>query len=93
MIRFSSEYGFQSFASFEILGPMSEPGDWNVNSVFLDHRQRHPGGNEELKRQIDMHMELPTEQQLETEQGFKEFLYLAQVKRKNQFNIDDILSL
>lgn len=79
LLRFASEYGFQSFASFEILSPMSEPADWNVNSDFMNHRQRHPNGNAELKMQIRDKMDLPDETQLETEQGFKEFLYLAQV--------------
>ena len=39
--RFTSEYGFQSFPSFETLAPVSDGalGDWNFNSSFTAHRQ------------------------------------------------------
>jgi hypothetical protein len=43
--RFASEYGFQSFPSFQTLAPVSDGdlGDWNFNSSFMQHRQHHPG--------------------------------------------------
>lgn len=77
--RFASEYGFQSLPSFEILEPVSEPADRAVSSAWMNHRMRHPNGIPELKQQIGYKMDLPTETQLDTEAGFKEFLYLSQV--------------
>lgn len=82
--RFASEYGFQSFPSFEVLKPYSEPFDWNFYSDFVYNRQRHPGGNEELPWQIHLHMELP-ENELDTQAGFEEFLYQAQVRRLHEW--------
>lgn len=68
---------------------MSDPAtDWNVNSEFMNHRQRHPNGNFELKMQIGDKMDLPDELQLETEAGFREFLYLAQVNSSLNRNVN-----
>ena len=46
--RFVSEYGFQSFPSFEILTTVSESFDLSIISEFSSHRQRHAYGNLEL---------------------------------------------
>ena len=43
--RFASEYGFQSYPSFETLAAVSVPGDWTYNSAFMDHRQHHGNGS------------------------------------------------
>ena len=79
--RFASEYGFQSFPSFEVLKQYSEPLDWDYFGEFANQRQRHPGGNEELPWQIHSHMEIDF-YGLATPEGFQEFLYQAQVKLK-----------
>lgn len=42
--RFASEYGFQSYPSFETLAKVSLPEDWSYNSAFMDHRQHHGNG-------------------------------------------------
>ncbi len=42
----------------------------------------HPNGEVELPNQIRMKMDLPSDAELETEEGFKEFLYQAQVRTK-----------
>lgn len=42
--RFASEYGFQSYPSFETLSEVSLPEDWTYNSRFMDHRQHHGNG-------------------------------------------------
>ena len=44
--RFASEYGFQSYPSFETLAQVSTPKDWNYSSDFMDHRQHHGNGGE-----------------------------------------------
>ena len=42
--RFASEYGFQSYPSFETLSKVSVAEDWNYSSKFMDHRQHHGDG-------------------------------------------------
>lgn len=42
--RFASEYGFQSYPSFETLAKVSLPEDWSYNSAFMNHRQHHGNG-------------------------------------------------
>lgn len=42
--RFASEYGFQSYPSFETLAKVSLPKDWSYNSAFMKHRQHHGNG-------------------------------------------------
>ena len=42
--RFASEYGFQSYPSFETLAKVSLPKDWSYNSTFMNHRQHHGNG-------------------------------------------------
>ena len=36
--RFASEFGFQTFPSFEILKTVSESFDWSIVSEFSGHR-------------------------------------------------------
>lgn len=44
--RFVSEYGFQSYPSFETLSKVSEPDDWVYPfNDFMKHRQHHMFGN------------------------------------------------
>lgn len=50
--RFASEYGFQSYPSFRKMAEISLPEDWKPFSAFMNHRQHHPRGNEELDLQI-----------------------------------------
>jgi len=76
--RFASEYGFQSYPSFEILEPVSEIWDWSFSSAWMTHRQHHPGGNLELQWQISLNMDLELDS-LENTEGWQEFLYLAHV--------------
>ena len=42
--RFASEYGFQSYPSFETLAEVSVQDDWTYDSAFMDHRQHHGDG-------------------------------------------------
>lgn len=77
--RFSSEYGIQSFPSLKTLSLVSIPSDMSMQSEFIDHRQHHPGGNYEIRYEIEQHMQL---QEYETpEEEFPTFIYFAQINQ------------
>jgi len=76
--RFVSEYGWQSFPSFEILEPFTIDQDWRFNSDWTNHVQRHPLGNAQLLLQIQEHFQYEVE---DTIDSFKRFLYLSQVNQ------------
>ena len=42
--RFASEYGYQSWPSFETVSKVSEESDWSYTSNFSEHRQHHSLG-------------------------------------------------
>nr|CAB3263609.1 beta-mannosidase [Phallusia mammillata] len=75
--RFASEYGFQSWPSFESLLPVSEPRDWTLDSDWTNHRQHHGNGNMQMTNQIKMHFDLPTVGN--STQIFKDTIYLTQI--------------
>ena len=76
--RFCSEYGFQSFPSFELMEGVSVAADWAFNSEWMQHRQHHPNGNLELPWQIHLNLRIDLAG-LNTAEGLKEFLYLAHI--------------
>uniref|UniRef100_A0A6G1SGI4 beta-mannosidase n=1 Tax=Aceria tosichella TaxID=561515 RepID=A0A6G1SGI4_9ACAR len=75
--RFASEYGFQSYPSFNALTSISLPSDWKypLTSNIL-HRQHRLTGETEMKLQIKVHFN-------EIKSGgvdkFKSFIYLSQL--------------
>ncbi|XP_013790438.1 beta-mannosidase-like [Limulus polyphemus] len=78
--RFVSEYGFQSYPSFETLKNISKPDDWTYPfSQFLEHRQHHALGGIEIKLSIIRHMNIPPYDA--GEKGFKQLLYLSQINQ------------
>lgn len=77
--RFASEYGIQSFPSLKTLSFVSIPSDLSMKSEFIDHRQHHPGGNAEIRYEIEQHMQL---RKYETpEEEFPTFIYFAQINQ------------
>jgi len=58
--RFISEFGFQSFPSFLSFKPVTLPEDWDADSVIMEFRQRHEGGNQQIQDQILKHFALPS---------------------------------
>jgi beta-mannosidase len=76
--RFCSEYGFQSFPSFEVMQGVSEAADWAFSSDWMQQRQHHPNGNLELPWQIHLNLRIQLSG-LDTLEGLQEFLYLAQI--------------
>jgi beta-mannosidase len=54
-----SEYGFQSFPSFEALRPSTEAADRGPFTDLSRSRQRHADGEQELVAQMARHFRLP----------------------------------
>ena len=58
--KFVSEFGFQSFASWEaVKGDLAGPGDWSHNATAIEFRQRHPGNTASLNTQMARHYQVP----------------------------------
>ncbi|CAH0550626.1 unnamed protein product [Brassicogethes aeneus] len=58
--RFASEYGYQSYPSFNtMLTTTKDIKNLNLSSAFMDHIQHHPVGNIEMKTLIDYQLKLP----------------------------------
>lgn len=75
--RFASEYGYQSYPSFNALTSVTTPNDWKYPlSPNILHRQHRMTGEMEIKYQIRLHFK-------EVEAGgidkFKSFIYLSQL--------------
>lgn len=75
--RFASEYGFQSYPSFETLAQVSVEKDWTYNSAFMDHRQHHADGNQQMLSQAKKHYKLPNSK--EPLKKFMDTLFIIQV--------------
>ncbi|XP_059478793.1 beta-mannosidase [Neocloeon triangulifer] len=79
--RFASEFGFQSYPSMWALRQDVAAGDLDLglNSEIINQRQHHPGGNAELKLQIE-HRLLPGGQyNWDNLAMFEKFTYLTQI--------------
>jgi hypothetical protein len=83
--KFVSEFGFQSFPSWEVYKGVSEPQDWSYEAPMTVFRQRHPGDTEDMLKQMAIHYQVPpawappgakpgAQQKL-----FEKFIYLTQV--------------
>ncbi|XP_069119569.1 beta-mannosidase-like isoform X2 [Argopecten irradians] len=75
--RFSSEYGFQSYPSYDTLAKVYAPDDLTYWSDLNDYRQHHPAGNVELMAEISLLFNLPNNTDLK--QRFKDIIYLTQI--------------
>lgn len=71
--RFSSEFGFQSFPSFQTIKEFARVDQWNITSPVMEYHQRHPRGNSIILETMARYFRIPS--------GFKEFLYLSQVQQ------------
>ena len=69
--RFMSEYGFQSFPAFETIKAYTIPSDWDIKSAVMTAHQRHPRGNQLIRKYMDRDYKVPKD--------FWEFMYLSQV--------------
>ncbi|XP_065912906.1 beta-mannosidase-like [Dysidea avara] len=75
--RFASEFGFQSYPSFETMKEISIAEDWDNNSTLMNHRQHHPDGNDQLAKQLERFFHLPDNKN--KSENFSDFIYLTQV--------------
>ncbi|KAL7630337.1 UNVERIFIED_CONTAM: hypothetical protein RMT77_019512 [Armadillidium vulgare] len=72
--RFASEYGFQSFPSYQTLLPVFSEEDMQIGSPMMEHRQHHPNGQAELDQQLSMHFDYN-----QSNATFNYYLYLTQI--------------
>ncbi|CAH1246435.1 MANBA [Branchiostoma lanceolatum] len=75
--RFASEYGFQSWPSYNTLKKVSTADDWTLDSDFNDHRQHHQDGNTQMLDQAKFHFALPSGD--DPVQQYVDNIYLSQV--------------
>lgn len=69
--RFSSEFGFQSFAAPELFEKYTLPEDRNITSFVGEHFQRCYKGNQKILHHISEHFRIPS--------GWENTIYLSQV--------------
>jgi beta-mannosidase len=68
--RFSSEFGFQSFASPETMDRVTWPRDRNICSPVFEFHQRSGTGNQRILSHIARHFRIPN--------GYENMLYVSQ---------------
>ncbi|MCH2176607.1 MAG: glycoside hydrolase family 2 protein [Lentisphaeria bacterium] len=71
--RFCSEFGYQSFSSFEVAKTFADEKDWNTTSPVMEHHQKNPAGNQKILEMFTRYFRMPN--------GFENFLYLSQVQQ------------
>ncbi len=71
--RFCSEFGFQSFPSFETVLTYAEPRDFNPFSPVMDRHQKNGTGNAKILSMFGNYFRMPA--------GFREILYISQVQQ------------
>lgn len=71
--RFCSEFGYQSFPSFETVSSFCPPDQFNVFSPVMDHHQKCNKGNAPIIGMFGRYFRMP--------ESFRDFLYLSQVQQ------------
>lgn len=70
--RYASEFGFQSFPSFETIKTFTDdPADWNIFSYVMEKHQRNAGANGKILNYLQQTFRYPTE--------FTTLLYASQM--------------
>ncbi len=69
--RFMSEYGFQAFPLLSSIRRFCPENDYDLNSITMLSHQKHPRGNNIIKKHIDAEFNLPKD--------FESFLFLSQL--------------
>lgn len=83
--KFVSEFGFQSFPSWQAVRKYSEPQDWSYLSPLSTFLQRHPGDTEDMMKQMESHYQVPPAYApagappAEQSTLFQKWIYLTQV--------------
>lgn len=71
--RFCSEFGYQSFPSFETIKSFANKEDWNATSPVMEAHQKNKNGNEKIINMFARYFRFPL--------GFENFIYLSQVQQ------------
>ena len=71
--RFCSEFGYQSFPSFDTVKTYCAEEEWNLTSPTMEWHQRNHGGNARINDMFARYFRIPN--------GFEAFLYLSQVQQ------------
>ncbi|MBY0245326.1 MAG: glycoside hydrolase family 2 protein [Sphingobacteriaceae bacterium] len=71
--RFNSEFGFQSFPSWETLQEISKNKDPKISDSVLVKRQKSYKGNQLLEKYMDWYYQKP--------KSFEQFVYLSQLQQ------------
>lgn len=83
--KFISEFGYQSHASYLAYEPVTVTADRHRDSEFMQYRQRHQNGNEQIEAMIDRHFSLPVECDAGSEGRpmgtFDQYLYLNGIQQ------------
>ncbi|PWJ41098.1 beta-mannosidase [Sediminitomix flava] len=69
--RFMSEYGFQSFPSFNAVKRFTLPEDWDIESEVMASHQRSGIGNLRIRSYMEQYYQVPID--------FEQLLYVGQV--------------
>ncbi|KAL5010698.1 hypothetical protein ScPMuIL_013003 [Solemya velum] len=77
--RFASEYGLQSWCSYETLEPVFAESDMDYWSDLCDYRQHHPFGNFQMMAEALLYMKLPNSS--DVKQKFKDLIYITQINQ------------
>ncbi len=70
--RFVSEFGYQSFASTDLLSTVVPDDQLNPTAPIMEHHQRNPGGNKRILQRLADHFRVPFD--------FDDLVYLSQVQ-------------
>ncbi|MEY7850613.1 glycoside hydrolase family 2 protein [Natrarchaeobius sp. A-rgal3] len=71
--RFVSEFGYQSFASAELLSTVVPDDQLNPTAPVMEHHQRNPGGNKRILQRMADHFRVPF--------AFDDLVYLSQLQQ------------
>jgi len=71
--RFCSEFGFQSFPSYNQVKEYADEEEWNVTSPVMMHHQKNNRGNEIIISTLSRYFRFPS--------SFRDFLYLSQAQQ------------
>jgi beta-mannosidase len=87
--KFISEFGFQVHPSYLAYEPVTTTEDRSKSSKFVQYRQRHEDGNNQMEYQITRHFTLPMmgddgcdeEEVSRRGGGWDSYLYLSQIQQ------------
>jgi beta-mannosidase len=82
--KFISEFGFQAHPSYLAYYPVSIDKDRHMGSEFVEYRQRHQGGNEQMEAQMERHFNLPAVDCGDDSApggSFDMYLYISQIQQ------------